>query len=184
MVIGGRSSASLKEVGFRTREDTNKMTKRGLVMWSAAGAAAMYFFDPEQGRTRRAKVRDTMVKIVKRGQRTAESTGQAVSAQASAVKEKAAHRGEETPPENDETLRDKIQSEVLTRHNYPKGDINVNVENGVVYLRGQVNTEDQLSALDQEVRKVTGVVDVQNLIRVPAAPAPSKDEGTSGAQEG
>jgi osmotically-inducible protein OsmY len=99
-----------------------------------------------------------------------------VSAQAYGVQQKVASaRQEETPPANDQTLAAKIESEVLGKAEYPKGSINVNVENGVVYLRGEVTSQDTKSAIEQDVRKVTGVVGVENLLHLPGEPAPTKE---------
>lgn len=133
------------------------MAMRKLIFWGGAGALAMYFLDPEKGRTRRAQVQDKVTKIRTKGSGV-------VGAQR-----------QEAPPANDQTLAAKIESEVLGKAEYPKGSINVNVEYGVVYLRGEVPSQDAKSAIEQDVRKVTGVVDVENLLHLPGEPAPTKE---------
>jgi osmotically-inducible protein OsmY len=152
------------------------MAKRKLIFWGGAGALAMYFLDPDKGRTRRALVQDKITKFRTRGSRTVEQASRSVSEQAYGVERKVASaRQEETPPANDQTLAAKIESEVLGKAEYPKGSINVNVENGVVYLRGEVPSQDTKSAIEQDVRKVTGVVGVENLLHLPGEPAPTKE---------
>ncbi|MDQ3955424.1 MAG: BON domain-containing protein, partial [Actinomycetota bacterium] len=82
-------------------------------------------------------------------------------------------------PENDATLTAKVESEVLSRWNYPKGRINVNSVDGVVELRGVCETADQIDELEQEVRKLTGVLDVRNYLHLPNTPAPNKKDSTT-----
>ena len=61
----------------------------------------------------------------------------------------------------------------------PKGDISVNVEYGVVYLRGEVPDRDQMDALVARTRKVDGVRGVENLTHLPNEAAPTKDEAAT-----
>ena len=58
----------------------------------------------------------------------------------------------------------KVESEVFRDHSIPKGQINVNAENGVVVLRGQVESSDLVEELERRVRKVHGVQGVENLL--------------------
>jgi osmotically-inducible protein OsmY len=77
---------------------------------------------------------------------------------------------------NDETLQQKVESEVLGRADVPKGSYVLNVEDGVVVLRGQVETSDQINHLESLVRKVDGVIDVENLLHVKGTPPPNKPD--------
>lgn len=79
-------------------------------------------------------------------------------------------------PDSDRVLTDKVQSEVLSRWNYPKGQISVNAVDGVVQLRGTCEQPDQISSLEQDVRKVVGVIDVHNYLHLPNTPAPNKQD--------
>jgi len=54
----------------------------------------------------------------------------------------------------------------------PKGKLNVNVQNGVVQLRGEIPRADLIEELVAETRGVQGVRDVENLLHVPGAEAP------------
>jgi osmotically-inducible protein OsmY len=56
----------------------------------------------------------------------------------------------------------------------PKGQINVNAENGVIVLRGEVEEPDLIRDLEQKTRKVQGVQEVENLLHTPGTPAPTK----------
>jgi osmotically-inducible protein OsmY len=144
--------------------------KRSL-FWVSVGAISMYLFDPELGRTRRARLRDQLGGTIRRGAREASRKAEYARGRAEGLR----HLGStDQPPDNDATLTSKVESEVLSRWNYPKGNINVNSVDGVVELRGTCETQDQINDLEQEVRKVTGVVDVHNYLHLPNSPAPNK----------
>ncbi len=150
-------------------------TRRKAAFWAGAAAAVAYFFDPNQGRTRRAKAQDKVMKFFNRGSDRVERRARYVSATAQGLKQRIAHTGRETIPENDATLAHKVESEVLSRWNVPTGGVSVNAESGIVYLRGQLDDAGEISDLEQQVRKVTGVVDVVNLLHLPGEPAPNKE---------
>jgi hypothetical protein len=144
---------------------------RKFLLFGSAVAGVSYFFDPRLGRARRAKLRDQVGAILRRGVRgTARKAGY-VRGQAEGLRHIAS---QDSPPENDAVLTAKIESEVLSRWNYPKGQINVNSADGIVELRGVCETSEQINELEQEVRKITGVIDVHNYLHLPNTPAPNK----------
>ena len=73
---------------------------------------------------------------------------------------------------DDTTLTHKVESEIFRDAEVPKGQINVNAQEGVVQLRGEVPTEDMLNDLVEKTRDVEGVRDVENLLHLPGSPAP------------
>lgn len=93
---------------------------------------------------RRAKVRDRVLELV---------------------------RGRRAPVVDDQTLKAKVESEVFRDTEAPKGDVNVNVELGVVYLRGQLEDQSLIEELEQRVRTVQGVNRVENLLHTPGTEA-------------
>jgi osmotically-inducible protein OsmY len=82
---------------------------------------------------------------------------------------------------NDPGLASKVESEVFRDQQIPKGHINVNVENGVVYLRGEVPDQGTMDDLVGRARKVDGIKGVENLTHLPSEAAPAKDEAGQGA---
>jgi osmotically-inducible protein OsmY len=82
---------------------------------------------------------------------------------------------------NDPALARKVESEVFRDQEFPKGNISVNVEYGVVYLRGEVADREQMDALVARTREVDGVRGVENLTHLPNETAPTKDEASQGA---
>ena len=65
---------------------------------------------------------------------------------------------------DDVTLARKVESEIFRPADVPKGDISVNVNDGVVELRGEIEDQKQIDALGASARKVDGVKDVRNLL--------------------
>jgi osmotically-inducible protein OsmY len=147
---------------------------RKLLFVGAGSALLMYLFDPNMGRTRRAKLQDQMSSLFRRSAREAGRKAEYARGQVEGLR----HAGstEEIPP-NDAALTAKVESEVLSRWRYPKGQISVNSANGIVELRGVCDTADDIGALEQEVRKVTGVIDVRNYLHLPGTPAPNIQDG-------
>jgi osmotically-inducible protein OsmY len=82
---------------------------------------------------------------------------------------------------NDPALARKVESEVFRDQEFPKGNISVNVEYGVVYLRGEVADREQMDALVARTREVDGVRGVENLTHLPNETAPKKEEASQGA---
>ena len=101
--------------------------------------------------------------------------GQAAKSQAYGMSQKAAHLKEQAKEQPDDTtLARKVETELFRDADVPKGDINVNAEDGVVYLRGEVSDESLIEALEKSARRIQGVRGVENLLHVPGAPAPTK----------
>jgi gas vesicle protein len=117
-----------------------------LVVGGILGAIAYLLFEPKKGAERRGKLLGL------------------------------ANRAKPRRSVDDAVLEARVESEVLTRHRYPKGQVTLEVVDGIVTLRGQLDTSEQISSLEQEVRKVTGVVEVRNFLHLPSEPAPNKEE--------
>jgi osmotically-inducible protein OsmY len=141
------------------------------------GAGLMYFFDPEQGNRRRKMLVDRAGGFFRRGARRSARAGRGVAATAYGVRQKATHLREEEKELDDVTLTRKVESEIFRDADAPKGQVDVNVVDGVVYLRGEVE-EDLIRDLEEAARKVSGVRGVENLLHTPGTPAPTTPEGS------
>jgi osmotically-inducible protein OsmY len=98
-----------------------------------------------------------------------------VQSEAYGVTQKVKHRSEEVKPQPDDvTLTRKVETEIFRDADVPKGQINVNAENGVVVLRGEVDQQDLIKELEERTRKVQGVRAVENLLHTPGTPAPTR----------
>ena len=146
---------------------------RRLLGLAAIAAAVTYFFNPQEGRRRRAEARDRIAGFFRSGAREGEQLGHQASAQAEEIAAQGKEPGQEPEPD-DVTLTQKVESEIFHDVDVPKGQINVNAENGKIYLRGEVGKPELIEDLEQRARKVQGVQDVENLLHLPGAEAPSK----------
>ena len=133
---------------------------------AAAGAAAVFFLDPQKGRTRRTEVAQRSGAVVRRVRRTAERQAAYAASQANAVKEKAAHLQVEDQNPTPERLKARVESELFRDPDIPKGDINVNVERDAVVLRGRVGDERTHERVVSAARRIQGVEHVEDLISV------------------
>ena len=136
---------------------------------AVGGAALAYFLDPQNGRRRRHQSRDQALSWARHAAKRARKLVHHASSDATGTARRAAHSLR--PPVNleldDATLVDKVESIVFRDQDVPKGQININAENGVVFLRGQVERSELVEALETRVRKVNGVKDVENLLHTP-----------------
>jgi osmotically-inducible protein OsmY len=146
-----------------------------LLLAGALGVVLAYLFDPDSGRRRRAVTQDRAAAFFRRGGRRADRFARGVAATAEGVTQKVTHLSEEEKPQPDDaTLAHKVETEVFRDREVPKGQINVNAERGVVFLRGQVETRELIDDLVERTRKVRGVQDVENLLHLPGTPAPTR----------
>ena len=152
---------------------------RRIALVGAVGAALMYFLDPQQGRRRRSMGRDRTAAFFRRGFRRLERGARGAYAEVYGVTQKVTHlREEEKEQPDDVTLARKVETEIFRDPNVPKGNINVNAEDGVVYLRGEADRPELIEELEEAVRKIQGVKGVENLLHLPGTPAPTKSESS------
>jgi osmotically-inducible protein OsmY len=133
---------------------------------AATGAAAARFLTPSLGR-----------KAVDQATSTASSAASTVSSRAHRAAGKAkglAHRV--TPhrhePMDDQTLADRVRSQIFRDADAPKGSVSVDVQAGVAYLRGEIADQSWIDRLGTEAGKVQGIDGVKNLLHPPGTPAP------------
>jgi HSP20 family molecular chaperone IbpA len=163
---------------MKTRAETKrakpKPRRRSVLAAGAFGAGVAYFFDPDRGRGRRTKARDQIAaafrRVGKRGGRLARKA----ESEAYGAWKRATHPVPENPPTDDETLKQKVETELFGKPGVAKGKIVVNVEDGVVVLRGEVDRPEQMTDLAGSALKIPGVAGVQNLLHLPEEPPPNK----------
>ena len=148
-----------------------------LIMGAAAGAAAQYFLDPQAGRRRRHTARD---QALSRARRRAHEAASRVDYAAGQMKGAAVAMKPRPSDESkldelgDAGLAHKVESEIFRPADAPKGKVDVNAENGVVFLRGEVEP-DWIARLEHDAGHVNGVKAVRNLLHPPGTPAPHQD---------
>lgn len=114
---------------------------RGLLFGGVLGAGALYLFDPEQGESRRRNLVGA-----------ASSLGGASS----------------DLPDRDQFVTGKVETELFRDSSIPKGQININTVDGVVYVRGTANNQGQIAEIERRIKQIDGVDAVINLLRLPA----------------
>jgi len=148
-----------------------------LILGAAAGFAAAWFLDPNDGTRRRNVARDKALKYARQGKDEAVRKADYAAGQVKgAAVQKAPVGGREDAGErlNDPALKDKVESEIFRDADAPKDKVSVNVEDGVVYLRGQLDDREAIERLGDAAGKVEGVRSVESLLHTPGEPAPTK----------
>jgi osmotically-inducible protein OsmY len=149
------------------------------LLGAAAGAAAAWFLDPNDGARRRNVTRDKAFKYARKGAREAETRAQyagGVVKGAAVESDPAGGREDAGERLNDPALAAKVESEIFRDPDAPKGDVSVNVEDAVVWLRGQVDSPETIAQLERAARAVDGVRGVENLLHGPGERAPTREQ--------
>jgi osmotically-inducible protein OsmY len=156
-----------------------------LLLGAAAGAAAAHLFDRESGAKRRNQLRDKASSTARAGKEKATSAAGRASGKAKGAAATATGSmpvgSDRIEDVDDVTLARKVESEIFRDADAPKGQVSVDVQNGIANLRGEVADEGWIAKLADEAKKVDGVKGVNNLLHGPGTPAPSPGpQGTAG----
>lgn len=144
----------------------------GYAIAALLGAVLVLFLDPDRGRSRRAVTRDRVAGLLRRGAHLGERAARASAAGVYGRAQRAVHARVEEPALDDATLTQKVMSELFRDKRIPKGRINVNAENGVVLLRGEIEEPGLIVEIVERARRIGGVTDVENLLHLPGETAP------------
>ena len=143
-------------------------TMGALLVAGGVGALVEYFFDRQQGARRRHLVRDRTRAALRRRSRDAVRRAKYLEDVAEGVAYTAAHAvpgigGHKEPPD-DVTLAQKVESIAFRKAGVPKGQVSVNADNAVIYLRGQLESDAQIEELVRATHAIEGVNGVKNLL--------------------
>lgn len=131
-------------------------------------AIAAYFLDPEEGTRRRHMARDRAMGFFRGRARQAERSARTGAAQAAGMAARVkATVTPDTPPADDHALADRVRTELFRPADSPKGQMNVDAVDGIVSLRGQVERVEQVREIEEQVRSIPGVRDVENHLHTP-----------------
>ena len=84
---------------------------------------------------------------------------------------------------DDATLKAKVETELFRPADAPKGAVSISVTNGIVQLRGQVKTPDQVRELEEHARDILEVRGVENLLHLPKTPSPTRTDSPAAARK-
>ncbi len=121
--------------------------------------------------------------VTRGGLRVSQRLGRRVASDAFGLVQQARHlRREPKVGMDDVTLARKVETEVFRADDSPKGDVDVNVVDGVVYLHGQVKQPEHVKEIETRVRRVPEVAGVENLLHLPGTPAPTRADAPRSQQ--
>ena len=185
LIAGGEQATdeTVRRARFAVRgKDSGGWTGRALLAGAGAlvGAGIAYLFDPNRGRARRARLADRAGATVRRGVRLSERLTRRIGSEASGRMAAIQHAGREGDPfPDDVTLASRVQTELFRDPDVPKGQLNVNVERGIVVLRGEVPDDRMRGELISRVEAMPGVWAVRNLLHLPGEAAPQETVAAS-----
>jgi hypothetical protein len=131
------------------------------------GAGTAFFFDPQEGKRRRSLVRDRSLAFVRRGKRTGVGKLKLIGGHARGFQALLRRVGRRrNVATDDQTVVQRIRSDALRDVGISTRDVEVEVENGVARLRGNVQSRSLADDLVSRVRKVPGVREVSTELSV------------------
>jgi gas vesicle protein len=187
--LGTGAGKAARELTNTAQESVRKQLpkRRAISPWTlaigaAVGATFAYFFDPQRGKARRALAMDWSTARARRAWQALSQFGRYSTNTAAALPQRMVSvRSGERPTEDDLTLRDRVESEVFRDPDIPKGEINIDVNSGIVTVRGAVDNAFRIASIERAVFNVPGVRGVENLLHVSGTPAPNKAEARESA---
>lgn len=94
-----------------------------------------------------------------------------------ARKRRPAPQATQRPKELDDVgVARKVESIIFRDQDVPKGQIDVNAADGVVWLRGEAKTPEMIKELERQAAAIPEVKRVENLLHLPKTPAPTRTD--------
>ncbi len=159
------------------------MRIRSLVLGGLIGAAIAYLYDPVSGAGRRARLRDQTLSELRTTRERAEAKKRHLSNLAQGAMSEFRSPGPDDAYPDDAKIARRIQSQVFGAADVPKDRIALTVVDGVAELRGELDSEDEVSAIGERVSFVGGVREVRNLMRAHGSAAPNKKDALDASDE-
>ncbi|WP_370327893.1 BON domain-containing protein [Euzebya sp.] len=149
-----------------------KTAIRSFTFGAAAGAAAMYYTDPERGRERRQQAAEQ-----------AEAAARALSEQTGGTSDDLARRAagqvaeatrplHDSGPDTDNALSDRVQTEIKADDRF--SHLNIDVVEGDVTVRGTLDSDDARGEMVSRIEGIPGVSSVIDLTHPQGTPAPTR----------
>lgn len=159
---------------MRPMRSAGDSARGGFWLGFAAGAAAMFVFDPTADEGRRTLVRNHARRVLHRGRKHLARIARHAWSEGEGAGMRLVHRHPRSPVD-DLALLDRVQSEIYRDPGVPKGAFNVEVVRGEVVLRGQLADRPAIDKVLSSVSAVAGVESVRSLLHVAGTPAPNKE---------
>lgn len=137
-----------------------------VLLGAAVAAVVAYLFDPDRGRSRRARLADQAAA----GLREAKETVKAKAEYQQGVLKGAVHDVKEvvTPDDrfSDEKLLEKVRSEAVGRLNGSTSNLVIDITDGKVRLSGSLESAEERERLLELISKVEGVAGIDDQTRI------------------
>jgi hypothetical protein len=139
----------------------------------AGGLVAGYLLDPELGRGRRLRLAAHSAHLMRRA---AMHLGREATYLRTSTYRRTRHWLRPLPPApaQGSALLDRVESELFANPRIPRGQLNLEVEDTVVVLRGQLDSQATIEEVEGSVTRIPGVSDVKSLLHLKGTPAPNK----------
>lgn len=156
-----------------------------LLTGGLVGAILVYFLDPAHGSQRRGslmqKAGSSTGPLSKATAPLSKATAPLSKAKAPLSKATGMMKGRgshqpDNPHPDDQTLRDRVESEIFRDTETSRENININVVNGVVTVRGELPNQGEIDALVKRIQGIANVRGVESFLHLPGTPAPNKVE--------
>jgi osmotically-inducible protein OsmY len=147
-----------------------------LLLAGAAGALTAFFADPERGNARRKEAVDRVGGFARHTRHRAERWLGGIRAKTRGWSQQLSHLRPARTYLDDNTLRDRVESELFRDPDVPKGNLNLDVAGGRVTLRGQLQRPEQIRQVQERVASLPGVLEVQSYLHLEGTEAPNKAE--------
>lgn len=147
---------------------------RSFLVGAAVGAALAHLFDPERGRRRRRSIGERRSAAVRHAARRFARSSRATALQTLGHARGVFHRLHpgSVASLDEAGLAHKVESVLFRDPRVPKGQININAENGTIFLRGQLDDTELIDDVAAAVRQIPGVRKVVSLLHLPGTEAP------------
>jgi hypothetical protein len=147
-------------------------SKKSMLVSAGVGAVVSYYLDRDRGHARRVRDSDRAWAAIRGRRRRAASRAryEAGRARGDAAIRNGAGRFH---PVDDHAVAEHLRA-LLARLDVDTRQVNVEVVDGVVRLRGQVIDHEAEGRIMQTVDGETGVAQIENLLHLPGQPAPNK----------
>ena len=145
------------------------MRKIPLVIGGGIGATIAYLFDPDQGRSRRARIRDQMAARARRGLSTLAKQAKFQGGRARGLVHDAMAARRSERRFDDETLLQKIRSEAVGPWKIDATephDVHVEVDAEKVTIEGRVASPNDRDRLREMVSNIEGVDQIEDALVV------------------
>ena len=146
-----------------------KRAARGTFLFAAGAGTA--WLAGHLDKRRRNVARDKVASLARDAAATIDrKTDYAAGVAKGAAHEAAGAVRREDREYDDVTLARKVESEIFRPPDAPKDRVSVNVQHGIVELRGEVKRPEDVNELGAAAERVDGVKEVRNLLHTPGSP--------------